>query len=218
MKVPSRKFTSLLSLAAFAAVVSTEPSRADQIEMTNGDHYVARVVAMTNGMVVLDSSVLGTVAVSRAKVASIHLGVGAAVPLRPGIASHFPAAASVTTPAAASPDRGLAGISGETNLIQQVQKEYLADSGPAATAKFNELLAGLQSGKISLGDLRKQAQTAADQLKQFKKDLGPEADETLDGYLSILESFLRDTPASESTVNTTSPAPAIQKVPGALGH
>jgi len=95
-----------------------------------------------------------------------------------------------------------------------VKQQFLADADPAAKAKFDEMLGDLLSGKMSMGDLRAQAKSAADQLRAMKKELGPEADSTLDGYLSILESFLREVPANESLpVKTPPPAskPSAEK-------
>jgi hypothetical protein len=41
--------------------------------------------------------------------------------------------------------------------------------------------------------VRQQAQTAAAQLRELKRQLGPEADDSLDGYLQMLDSFIRET-------------------------
>src|SRR5262249_39797123 len=87
----------------------------------------------------------------------------------------------------------------QTNLIQQVRSQFLGDAGPEANDKFNEMLDGLISGKLTLNDLRAQAQTAADQLRSLKKDLGPEAGDSMDGYLTILDHFLRETSAGQNT-------------------
>ena len=64
------------------------------------------------------------------------------------------------------------------------------------------MLGDLMTGKMNLADLRVQAKSAADQLRGMKKELGPEADPTLDGYLAVLESFLRETPASGTSTRT----------------
>jgi hypothetical protein len=51
---------------------------------------------------------------------------------------------------------------------------------------------GLLSGQMSLSDLRQQAQSAADQLRDLKRGLGPDADESLDAYLKILDAFVNE--------------------------
>ena len=84
---------------------------------------------------------------------------------------------------------------------QLVQAQFLADAGPEANAKFNELLGGLMTGKLSLEDLRVQAQSAATQMHEARKELGDDAGVMIDGYLAILDHFLKETapPAGAST-------------------
>src|SRR5205814_1217316 len=48
--------------------------QADQVQMQNGDHYVGRVLSVNTNALVLQSDVLGTITLSRDKVASITLG------------------------------------------------------------------------------------------------------------------------------------------------
>src|SRR6266446_5979336 len=50
---------------------------ADQIEMQNGDRYFGRLLTFTNDTLVLQSDLLGTVRLPRAKVASVVLGSAA---------------------------------------------------------------------------------------------------------------------------------------------
>ena len=72
---------------------------------------------------------------------------------------------------------------------KQVQDQYLSSSDAATRAKYNELLSGLQSGQISADGLRAQAQSAVDQLKSYKKELGPEAGDALNSYLAGSKAF-----------------------------
>jgi len=55
------------------------------------------------------------------------------------------------------------------------------------------------SGKLNLNDLRREAKTSADQLRALKRDLGPDAGESLDIYLNVLDGFLKETAASQRT-------------------
>jgi hypothetical protein len=82
----------------------------------------------------------------------------------------------------------------------------MGDASPAATAKFNELLDGLSTGKIDMNGLRAEAKKAVDQMQAFKKEMGSDAGDELDGYLSILEAFLRETAPANSTTNAPPPA------------
>jgi hypothetical protein len=48
---------------------------------------------------------------------------------------------------------------------------------------------------MNLDDLRRQAQSSAAQLRALKRELGPDADDALDGYLKILDAFVNEAPA-----------------------
>jgi hypothetical protein len=177
---------------------------ADQIEMQNGDRYNGKVISMTNDIMVLQSEVLGTITFPRAKIAKISLGNGTS-----GTASHD----TLSTKPATSTNAAANSLSslrqpGAANEAAKVKQQFLADADPAAKAKFDEMLGNLMSGKMTVADLRVQAKSAADQLRALKKELGPEADSTLDGYLSILEGFLKEVPADERVSTKAPPAPS----------
>ena len=198
------KAQNLVPLALLAACLPFA-SRADEIEMKNGDRYVAKIVTLSNDVVVVQSDVLGTVTLPRSKVSSIRMGSNFA----PVAALPAPTRGGQTTATAAS--AVTPPTTAQTNLIQQVQNQYLKDADPAAKAKFEELLSGLQSGRISVNDLRAQAQSVVTQLKTFKRDLGPEGDELLDGYLGVLEGFLQDTKLTAGAT-TNSPTALLQNL------
>jgi hypothetical protein len=56
-----------------------------------------------------------------------------------------------------------------------------------------------------MDDLRREAQSDADQLRQLKHDLGPDAGDSIDAYLDVLDDFLQE---SESVTGPTN-APAV---------
>ena len=93
----------------------------------------------------------------------------------------------------------------DSNLVQQIQSAYLGDAGPEAKDKFNQLLGGLQSGKLDLNGLRAEAKSAADQVRSVRKDLGDEEGSVIDGYLAILDSFLKETGTPASITSTPPP-------------
>jgi hypothetical protein len=177
----------------------------DQIEMQNGDRYAGKVVSLDGETVVFRNEVLGTVRLPRNKVASIALGAAAMTNSAPEalVASGAAVAAgSARTNAAAEGPAGLKEIGAHTNLIRQVQKKYLGNAGPEAQQKFEELLGGLMSGKITVEDLRAQAKTAADQLRELKQQGGGEAGFAVDAYLAILDHFVNESaPAAGSATN-----------------
>ena len=65
---------------------------------------------------------------------------------------------------------------------------------------------GLMNGKLTVNDLRAEAKSAADQLKGLKRDLGDDDSGALDGYLAILENFLRETRPGASATNAVPPS------------
>jgi hypothetical protein len=68
---------------------------------------------------------------------------------------------------------------------------------------------GLMSGELNLNDLRREAKSSADQLRELKRDLGPEAGESIDAYLGVLDNFLKET-AAEPARATPAPQPKSQ--------
>ena len=167
-----------------------------------------RVLSLSTNTVVLQSEVLGTLRLPRAKVAAITIGTGPATnspPLRSPTNGQAPTASTtpVNTPPNLSP--ALPQLRANTNLIQQVQKQFLGGAGPEANAKFNELLGGLMSGSLSVDDIRAQAKSAAEQLRALKREGGEEAGFAADAYLAILDHFLKETAPSGSASNSAGP-------------
>ncbi|HEX4122966.1 MAG TPA: hypothetical protein VH619_20305 [Verrucomicrobiae bacterium] len=183
--------------------------RADQIVLQNGDHFSGTIVSITPDTLVLQNDVLGQIKLPRNKVSGITLGSGA--PAVPPATATNPAPDLVRqSPAAAT--NVLQGLGADTNLIQQIRKQFLADAGPQANDKFDELLNGLMSGKMDINGLRVEAKTAADQLRAMKKDMGGEAGQTLDAYLSVLDNFL----AQSTPAPAVAPAPATNASRGTI--
>ena len=187
---------------------------ADQIEMQNGDRYLGKVLSLNTNMVILQSDLLGTLNLPREKVAIIALGTAALTnSARPAALASVPVRKlSITgTNAAHDGTSALRWLGGNTNVIRQVEEQFLAGAGPEAKAKFNEMASGLMSGKLTVSDIRVQAKSAADQLRAAKRDLGEEAGFALDGYLAILDSFLRETESTGAPASKTLPSPAKPK-------
>ena len=202
----------LVVMAAVMLFLATIWLRADQVEMQNGDRYLGTVLSLDTNTLVLRSAVLGTVNLSRGQVALITLG--------PGGATNFTRAASATklqpTASSIAITNGMTDLSAplrqlgaNTNFIEQVRGQFLADAGPEANNKFNGMVSGLLSGRLTVNDIRAEAKSAADQLKELKRDLGEDGGGALDGYLAILENFLRETapPSGVATTNVSRPLP-----------
>jgi hypothetical protein len=182
---------------------------ADQVEMQNGDRYVGKVLSLNTNALVLQSDVLGTVTLPRAKVALVSLGT--VIPTNRPVSVM---GTQVRTPSVARTNSNVdlaaafRQLGPGTNMIEQVRQQYLSDATPEVNAKYNEMLSGLMSGKMSMNDLRAQAKSAADQLRSMKGEMGDQTG-ILDEYLGILDNFLKETgPAKVPSVKvpqTTTP-------------
>jgi hypothetical protein len=231
----SLRFTRF-AIAMAVAVAAVLPLRADVIELTNGDHYRGKVLGMDSNYVIFNSEIQGKVHLPRSKVAQItFVEVPPRVARSNSAAATAPVAApganapmilsSPTAPTAGAPvvaAPSAAHATGATaddviaqmrkegvqpQLINQVQEQIFGKASPEASQKFEELMSGLMSGQISVQDLRKQAQSAIQQARDAKKDLGGDAGEMLDGYIGILEKFVNETAPSATTPAPVASAP-----------
>jgi hypothetical protein len=182
--------------------------RADVLEMQNGDRYSGKVLSMFADTVMLNSEILGKISVPRIKVAVLTFGTNA--PSQPAVsvarlsATNLPALAAPPRPAPApivviNTNQDLSArfrqLGADTNFIGQIRQQMFAGN-PEAADKYDELVNGLLTGHLSVNDLRRQAQTSAQQLRELKRELGPDADDALDSYLKILEAFVNETEAT----------------------
>ena len=194
---------------------------ADQIEMSNGDRYVGRVLSLSGDTLVLQSEVLGNLRLPRARISNILLEPRAAVSgantnltrltlvaprskLALGSNSVARAAGGTSTNASAAFSAAMQQLGANSNMLHQVQEQFLTGAGPEAQAKFNDLVAGLLSGKVDLSGLRAEAKSTLEQAKKVRGDMGEEGGRMIDSYLAILDGFLKET---EPQAATTSPTP-----------
>jgi len=185
----------------FFALLITFSLHADQLQMNNGDHYAGKILSLNSNSVVFESDVLGKVTLPREKVASMSFGTS----VTPSASTNRSAASrTVTTTnrlAHASTDIATALRNGTNSAtIEQIRQQMLTGTTPEANQKYDELLGGLMSGKLSVDDIKGQAKTGIDQIKKLKQEAGPQADPMLDAYLEILQNF----------VNDAEPAPAAK--------
>ncbi len=179
----SRLARLLVPCCLFCGAVS---ALADQVEMQNGDRYTGKVLSLDDKSLVLQNDLLGRISLPRAKVAVVQLGPVAAKSLTNWASK---------TSAAALTNSIAADLASHSNLIQQVQRQFLSGAEPEAQQKFNTLVSGLLNGSITVEDVQREARTAADQVRALKKELGPDGSFALDGYLAILDQFLKEAPA-----------------------
>lgn len=188
--------------------------------MLNGDRYVGRVLGLGAETLTLQSDVLGTVKLPREKIAGISFtraqtqterGTNSIKSIPSLLRSNaMPRAqASVHTNLNSDSAGVMRQLSQSSNLVQQVQQQLIGGAGPEAQAKFNDLLGGLMTGKLDLNGLRLEAKSTLAQARNARKELGDDAGSSLDSYLVILDSFLKETeppaPATNSSALTTLP-------------
>lgn len=203
----------MISAMAISAAV-TISAGADLVEMQNGDRYVGKIISLDTNTVVLQNDVLGTVRLPRARATTISIGSAADTNVA-GVSSLQNTAATVPTNSVIDLSASLRQLGANTNFIQQIQAQILGAAGPQANNKFNELVGGMLSGKLTVNDIRVEAKTAVSQLKELKRDLGEGAGGELDGYLAILEHFVQETaqPVAGSATNAPAPAPKPKAAP-----
>lgn len=212
MRSPVASIGALLCLA-----LATVWLRADQVEMQNGDRYLGKVLSLTTDTLVIQSDVLGKVSLPRGKVALITLGTSTTTNL---VRVASPTSDKANVPAAALTNTNtdvssaLRSLGANTNVIQQVRGQLLNGAGADANKKFDELLSGMANGSLDLNDIRTQARSAASQLRALKGELGQDSSEALDGYLNILDNFLKEiSPAADSATSTVTRQPKSKPAP-----
>lgn len=204
-----RNFLALCMAGIF--VFPASRLRADQLQMQNGDRYAGKIVSVTSNVVVLQSEVLGRIALPREKVSALTFGSGITTNATPMVVTAPTSPA--TSPRVATTNMDLSAafqdLGANTNFIQQVRQQMLAGADPAASQKYDELVSGLMGGRLSIDDLRDQAKVSINQINDLKRELGPEAGDALDSYLSILQSFVNETaPATPVVPPASAPAAA----------
>lgn len=186
------------------ALMAVPALQADVLEMQNGDRYSGKVISVSPDTVVWTNDLLGKITVPRNQVLGLVIGANAVAPreassLTTPVSTNLPAFTAAPPVANTNMDLSAAfrQLGANTNFVGQIRQQMLAGS-PEASRKYDEMVSGLLSGQVSVSDIRQQAQAAAAQLREIKRELGPDADGSLDGYLQVLDSFIKET-ANEAT-------------------
>jgi hypothetical protein len=194
--------TPVIFSVALGLISADFVARADSVEMRNGDRYVGQVVSVDTRTVTLQNPNLGVLRLPRTNVVQISFVQAATLPARNEVKTNA-APASPATVAGISQQLRTEGL--DPKIKEQIQAQFLSAAGPEANAKFDSMLNGLLTGTMSVGDLRAEAQSAANQIRAMRKDIGGEGGEMLDSYLEVLDGFLKQSPADESA-KTARPA------------
>jgi len=181
----------LFATVSLALEIST---RADIVNVVNGDRFVGFVELVNTAEVHLKSDTLGLVKIPRLKVQSIYFGTNQ--PPAAGIAS------------AQKAEKEIAAGLFDAKDVEKVQGDFLATAGPEANAMFKDLIQGLAQGKLNQDDIRKQAEQSLKELKELQAELGEEADNPIvANYAAILERYIKQGSTNGAKATVPKPAP-----------
>ena len=198
------------AVALMLIIASALRVNADQLDTQSGERLLGKVVSVDAETLVFCSETLGTVKLPRGKISRITLGAGSPFQASQtnSVATHTTSPSSSAPATNSNPELAavVRQLGSNSNLIQQVQAQFLNGAGPEAKEKFNRLLGGYLSGKLTVNDIRDEAKTAADQLRSARNELGGDSGFMLDSYLAILDNFLKETaPAGTNVSKSISP-------------
>ena len=103
--------------------------------------------------------------------------------------------------------------SGSAAELEKLKKQMPLLAAPEVQNYVNKLLGGLMSGSLSINDIRNEAIRARDETKAAIKDLGPEAEQALGGYLGILDRFIKETEPKSPPPTAPQPTTPRDKEP-----
>jgi hypothetical protein len=220
----------ILVATAILLIGGQRITRADSIELINGDLLHGKVVSLDDLELRLISDIHGAVIIARDKVAAIGFGERKLVrPAAVAAADGTPDAQGVvrrsvtvgdqsqvtaTVPIAPLPAQDVVrqlraqGLTAEN--ITELQKALPMLKEPAARRFFDDKVKGLTEGTLNVQDIRKEAMKAREEYRKTAKSLGPDGEKALNqalgGYLDILDRFIRDS-APKPTDGQPSPPP-----------
>ncbi len=195
-----------MTLLAVGLLACTLPVAADSVQLSNGDTLHGRVVSLDDKQLHLQSDTLGQLDVPRAKVVTITFGEKKA-----SAAAALPKAGKTeATPEAILKQLKTSGV--QAKDVSDIQKMFPLLATPEASSYFNDTVKGLLGGSLNVGDIRKDAIRARDELKKAVKGLGPDVEAGVSPYLMILDKFIRETDPPK-TVKPEAPKTEKSKSP-----
>jgi len=199
----------IASVAIVVASLLPRMAAADTVQLANGDTLSGEVLSLDGKQLRIKSPILGEMNIARAQVQAIFLG-DAKAPVAASAAAKPAEGAGPLTVERILKQLG-AGAGGKEpvgvgdDLLKQLQggvppaeldklkKQFPLLGSPEVQGYFNKTVGGLLDGSLSLNDIRKEAIRARDETRDAIKDLGPEAEKALSGYLGILDQFIKET-------------------------
>jgi len=173
------------------------PLVSETLELRNGDRFQGKLLSVQENGLEWEHAVLGKLTIPKEQVAAVYFVTPQAVETSHKISSITNGAAQDTSKMQIAPE-----------MVDKVRMEILGAAPQEAQDQFNEMVSGLVSGKIQVGDVRKMAIDTVAEVESLREDLGEDVGFALDGYLSILKSFIGKTaPAEEPKVLEKEPQP-----------
>jgi hypothetical protein len=197
---PMRMLPAAVLLTALA--LSTVPATADSVQLANGDVLNGRVLGLDDKHLRLESETLGQVSIPRGKIVTITLGNGK-VPAPAGAPAAKPSGTNLS-PEEILKQLKTTGVNPKD--VKELHQMLPLLATPEASKYFDDTLKGLLGGTHTVGDLRKDAMRARDELKKATKGLGPDVEAGVAPYLQILERFIRETEPPASKAEKAPPA------------
>jgi len=184
--------------------IAVLPATADSVQLANGDLLNGRVLGLDDKQLRLESETLGQVNIPRGKIVTITLGNQ----------KRTPPAGNVSLPKLNTTDlkpedvlKQLKTTGVSPKDVNDIQKMLPLLAAPEASKYFDDTVKGLLGGTRSIGDIRKDAMRARDELKKATKGLGPDVEAGIEPYLKILDGFIRETqPAAPKGEKGSPPA------------
>lgn len=184
-----KKLQQSLTLILFIIVwAGSQQAHSETIHLINGDVLQAKVIALNDKQLSIQSDILGVLKVPREKVARIDF-IQQPTPKHP--VTQSPLHQSARSPNATKALLGTQNSGNANDLIQQVQQQMLTTAGPEANEMYQNLVQGVTSGSINIPQLKTMAEDTVQQIEELQAELGDDVGFALDGYLSILKGFIQ---------------------------
>ena len=198
------------------AFSSASIALADRLQLSNGDEIEGKLIETSEKEIRFRHEILGEIVLPRDRVHAIELGLkrggkrimadgspaGAETPeqivdrlVNPDVTPNSVKKLGKNQHQHRSADAAIAelrikGVDDQT--MNQLHGMLPGFGSPEVQKYFHEQVNGLMSGSLSIGDIRKDAIDARDELKELMDDLGPSG-AALNGYFGILDSFIEQT-------------------------
>jgi hypothetical protein len=187
--------TAICCLAVVIVLGAQASTKADTVQLVNGDAIRGKVVLLDDKQLVFRSESFGELKITRDKIEMILLGNKSLPSVRQ---------ATATT----------SGSAGAGNVIGQIAPLLQT---PAAQQQLNPMIEQLL-GAGGVGDLQKNVNNARQGLQDLKKDFGPGPEsQVLDSYINLFNLISPSSGSAQQPQKAPHPSGPPRKTPGPGG-